>query len=119
EFEPKPIRVFLQDGSNDQNIYGGDWWMANQMMERALTFAGYEVAYVWGEGPHSTAPGTQGPAVFPDGMRFLWKDWPKPVQAGTSKNAFLSALLIDGQGWEQVTDGYQATQGAAANAKGE
>jgi len=29
KFEPKPLRVFLQDGSNDLNIYGGDWWMAN------------------------------------------------------------------------------------------
>src|SRR5205823_12742006 len=39
--EPKPIRIFLQDGSADLNIFGGDWWMANQEMERALTFAGY------------------------------------------------------------------------------
>ncbi len=23
--EPKPLRVFLQDGKNDLNIYGGDW----------------------------------------------------------------------------------------------
>src|ERR1051325_1459603 len=30
KFEPKPIRIFLQDGSNDNNIYGGDWWMAHQ-----------------------------------------------------------------------------------------
>ena len=36
KFEPKPIRIFLQDGSNDNNIYGGDWWMANQTLERAL-----------------------------------------------------------------------------------
>src|SRR5215831_15282752 len=35
--EPKPIRVFLQDGSRDQNIYGGNWWMANQEMERSLS----------------------------------------------------------------------------------
>ena len=35
KYEPKPIRVFLQDGSDDLNIYGGDWWMANQEMERA------------------------------------------------------------------------------------
>src|ERR1700722_10063349 len=48
KFDPKPIRVFLQDGSNDLNIYGGDWWMANQTMERALVFAGYEVDHVWG-----------------------------------------------------------------------
>jgi hypothetical protein len=42
--EPKPIRIFLQDGTNDLNIYGGDWWMANQTMERAFIFAGYEVS---------------------------------------------------------------------------
>ncbi len=36
KYEPKPIRIFLQDGSSDLNIYGGDWWMANQEMERAL-----------------------------------------------------------------------------------
>jgi len=50
KYEPKPIRIFLQDGSNDLNIYGGDWWMANQEMERALVFAGYEVKHEWGEG---------------------------------------------------------------------
>jgi enterochelin esterase-like enzyme len=49
KLEPKPIRIFLQDGSNDLNNYGGDWWMANQTMERALIFAGYEVNHVWGE----------------------------------------------------------------------
>ena len=32
--EPKPLRIFLQDGENDLNIYGGDWWIANQMMQR-------------------------------------------------------------------------------------
>src|SRR5205823_3815537 len=30
--EPKPIRIFLQDGSKDLNIYGGDWFLANQEM---------------------------------------------------------------------------------------
>ena len=39
--EPKPIRVFLQDGSNDNNIYGGSWWYANQSMLSALEFSGY------------------------------------------------------------------------------
>ena len=34
----KPIRVFLQDGDKDLNIYGGDWWMANQTMERHNPF---------------------------------------------------------------------------------
>jgi len=30
--EPKPLRVFLEDGNHDLNIYGGDWWAANQNM---------------------------------------------------------------------------------------
>ena len=48
KYEPKPLRIFLEDGSNDLNIYGGDWWMANQDMERSLVFAGYEVEHTSG-----------------------------------------------------------------------
>jgi gluconolactonase len=116
KYEPKPLRVFLQDGTNDLNIYAGDWWMANQTMERALAFAGYEVTHVWGEGAHN---GRHGTAVFPDAMRWLWKGWPEPVKAGTSKNATLDALLIPGEGWQLVGEGYRFTEGPAANAKGE
>ena len=116
KYEPKPIRVFLQDGSNDLNIYGGDWWKANETMERALIFSGYEVTHVWGEGGHN---GNQGTAVFPDAMRWLWKDWPKPVSRGNSKNQFLSDLLIPGEDWELVGEGYGFTEGTAANEKGE
>lgn len=115
KYEPKPIRIFLQDGSNDLNIYGGDWWKANETMERALTFAGYEVRHAWGEGGHS---GAMGNSIFPDVMRWLWKDWPKPVTAGTSKNQFLSELLIPGEDWELVGQGYRFTEGVAVNAAG-
>ncbi len=116
KFEPKPIRVFLQGGSNDLNIYGGDWWMANQMMERALTFAGYEVRHVWGEGGHNNNHGT---ALFPDAMRWLWQGWPAPVKSGASRNNTLNDLLIPGEGWQLVGEGYRLTDGPAANAKGE
>ena len=116
KYEPKPLRIFLQDGANDLNIYAGDWWMANQTMERALTFAGYDLNHVWGEGGHS---GKQGSAIFPDVMRWLWKDWPQPVKAGQSKNAALTALLIPGEEWQLVGDGYGFTDGPAANTKGE
>ncbi len=116
KYEPKPIKVFLQDGSNDLNIYAGDWWMDAQTMERALTFAGYEVNHVWGEDGHN---GNQGTSIFPDAMRWLWKDWPKPVAEGNSKNQFLSDLLIPGENWELVGEGYKFTEGTAANAKGE
>jgi gluconolactonase len=116
KYEPKPLRVFLQDGANDLNIYAGDWWMANQTMDRALTFAGYEVAHVWGDGPHN---GRQGTAVFPDAMRWLWRGWPEPVRAGVSKNQTLDALLIPGEGWQLVGEGYRFTEGPAANKQGE
>ena len=116
KYEPKPIRVFLQDGSNDLNIYGGDWFKANESMERALTFAGYEVNHVWGEGGHN---GNHGTAIFPQVMRWLWRDWPKPVAKGNSNNQFLRDLLIPGEDWELVGQGYQFTEGTAANAKGE
>jgi gluconolactonase len=115
KYEPKPMRVFLQDGNNDLNIYGGDWWKANESMERALTFAGYEVNHVWGEGSHS---GTQGTAIFPQAMRWLWKDWPKPLAKGKSKNDYLNTLLIAGEDWELVGQGYQFTEGTATDKNG-
>ncbi|HEX4850821.1 MAG TPA: SMP-30/gluconolactonase/LRE family protein, partial [Puia sp.] len=116
KYEPKPIRIFLQDGSTDLNNFTGDWWMANQTMERALVFAGYEVNHVWGEGGHN---GQHGTAIFPDAMRWLWKDWPKPVSAGTSKNQFLVDILIPGESWELVGEGYKFTEGTAADGRGD
>lgn len=114
--EPKPIRIFLQDGSNDLNIYAGDWWKANESMERSLAFAGYEVRHVWGEGAHN---GQHGTAVFPEAMRWLWRDHPAPIMAGSSKNQFLNDILIPGEEWELVGEGYGFTEGTAVNAKGE
>ena len=114
--EPKPLRVFLQDGSNDLNIYGGDWWMANQEMERALRFAGYEVNHVWGEGGHNGKHATE---IFADAMTWLWKDWPHPIAAGSSSNAMLHSLLLPGQGWQEIKGDYTSPLCLAANAKGE
>ncbi|QHT71683.1 gluconolactonase [Rhodocytophaga rosea] len=114
--EPKPLRIFLQDGTNDLHVYAGDWWKANETMERALTFAGYEVNHIWGEGAHNNQHGR---AIFPDAMRYLWKDWPKPVKKGTTANAALKDILIPGEEWELVGEGYSSTDGIIANAAGE
>ena len=116
KYEPKPIRVFLQDGTNDLNNFVGDWWKANETMERALTFAGYEVKHVWGEGGHN---GQHGTAVFPQAMRWLWQGYPKPVAGSPTKNPFLTDILLPNEGWELVGDGYSFTEGPAANAAGE
>ncbi|MDO8544061.1 MAG: SMP-30/gluconolactonase/LRE family protein [Opitutaceae bacterium] len=115
--EPRRIRVFLVDGSNDNNSYGGDWWMANQTMERALAFAGYEVEHVWGEGGHNARHGT---TVFPDAIRWLWKGWPERVKpAAPTRNPVLAAVLVPGEEWQLVGEGYRLSEGAATNARGE
>jgi sugar lactone lactonase YvrE/enterochelin esterase-like enzyme len=115
KLEPKPIRVFLQDGSKDLNIYGGDWWMANQEMERSLVFAGYEVNHVWGEDGHN---GKQATEVFADAMRWLWKDYPAPVKAGAGSPQ-MKEVLLPGEDWKLVAEGYKFTEGPAVNEKGE
>jgi gluconolactonase len=113
--EPKAIRVFLQDGSADQNIYGGDWWMANQTMERALDFAGYEVNHVWGEGGHN---GRQSAAIFPAAMRWLWAGWPQPVKKPRSRNQVLGEILLPGAEWELAGSGYKTSDGLAVGPSG-
>jgi gluconolactonase len=114
--EPKPIRVFLQDGSNDLNIYGGDWWLANQEMLSALQFAGYDVNHAWGDGGHT---GKHGGAIFPDAMRWLWRDYPQPVKAGNSSKQAITNILMAGEDWQMVSQGHRFTEGPAVNERGE
>jgi len=115
--EPKPLRIFLQDGSNDLNTYGGDWWLANQAMLRSLQWAGYEVHHEFGEGPHS---GKHGIAIFPDVMRWLWKDHGK-VRVSTHLDRSKSeatTFLVDGEDWEVVSHGHQWAEGLAVTDDG-
>ena len=115
KYEPKPLRIFLQDGSGDLNNPFGDWWMTNQAMERALIFAGYEVNHVWGDGGHN---GVQATAIFADAQRWLWKGWPEPIEAGKG-SPVMANLLIPGEDWKLVGEGYGFTEGPTANAQGE
>ncbi len=98
--EPKPLRIFMQDGMHDEWMGGpemGDWWMSNRTMERSLEFAGYDVRHIWGVGTHN---GAQASAVFPDAMRWLWKDWPQPIRTRVSNNPVLQAVLRPGEDWQ-------------------
>lgn len=115
--EPKRIRVYLQDGSNDLNIYGGNWWVANQDMLAALELNGYEVQHAWGDGGHD---GKQGAAVFPEAMRWLWRGYPEPVgRSANTRNAFLNDILVPGRDWTLVSEGHRFTEGPAVNDRGE
>ncbi len=97
--EPKPLRIFIQDNDHDGWPGGlelGDWWMSNQEMERALTFAGYEVNHAWQHGGHD---GRQGESILPDVMRWLWRDWPQPVEAGKTSNFAVQAIVQPKENW--------------------
>jgi len=72
--EPKPIRVFLQDGANDLDNANGNWPLSNQDMAAALKFAGYDYQFVFGDGQHS---GKHGGSIFPETLRWLWRDVPR------------------------------------------
>ncbi|MSR31697.1 MAG: gluconolactonase [Gemmataceae bacterium] len=115
KFEPKALRVFLEDGANDLNIYGGDWWIANQAMERSLTFMGYEVAHSWGDGGHN---GKHASEIFPEAMKWLWRDYPAPVKKGQGSPQ-LQDILLPGENWKLVKSGFKSTEGPCVNAQGE
>jgi len=94
----KPIRIFLQDGTNDlsnsesnpafpdrialSNQFG-NWHLANEQMVSAFEYANrvaqpgaprYDVKYEWGDGAHQ---GEHGGMLLPDILRWMWRDWPK------------------------------------------
>ena len=80
--EHKPIRIFLQDGVNDNRglrrdgAYDPtlDWHAQNIKMVEALTEKNYDVNYTWGIGTHSNK---QGGAIMPEMLRWLWRDYPR------------------------------------------
>ncbi len=115
--DPKPLRVFLEDGSTDAwNPLFGSWYDANLNMESALSFAGYEVAHAWGTHGHDDKPGQR---IFPDVMRWLWHDYPKPVSQGVSTNSTLQEIELPGEDWQKISHSFQAATGLAANPQGE
>ncbi len=69
--KPKAIRVFLQEGSNDLDNLHGNWPLSNQDMAAALKFAGYDYKFELGTGGHSPK---HGGSIFPDTLRWLWRD---------------------------------------------
>ena len=98
--EPRPIRVFLQDGSNDAwNPLFGHWYEGNQLLASALEFAGYDLACDWSDGGHNVRRATE---IFAQVMEWVWRDWPADIQTGTTHNDLLAALLIDGEKWQKV-----------------
>lgn len=74
--EKKPFRIFMQDGRNDNRRPDNpskDWFYQNVRLMQALAGKGYDLNYTWGIGNHGQK---QGGAIFPEMMRWLWRDQP-------------------------------------------
>lgn len=65
----RDIRVFLQAGSNDQDIREGNGWLSNLQMEASLKFRGYDYKFVGGTGEHN---GEDGGVILPESLEWLW-----------------------------------------------
>ncbi len=75
------LRVWLQDGSNDQeNPQYGSWPMANIRMANALKLKGYDYRFSFGTGPHTAAAGG---AEFVEEMTWLWRGYDPAKTAET------------------------------------
>ena len=104
--EPLPLRVFIQDGTNDAwNPLFGHWYEGNQLLASALQFAGYDMQCDWSDGGHNVTRSTQ---IFPQVMQWMWRDWPAAPAVGTSRNDFLQDILVpDDKGWEKMGNGVE------------
>ena len=59
-------------------------------------------------------------AVFPNAMRWLWKNYPEKITAtAQNKNQFLKDILLENEGQKLVGEDYGFTEGTVANEKGE
>ncbi len=80
---PKPLKIFLQDGTNDLDNRFGNWYLANQRMLAALEYANgtadrrnrpgarYELNHLWTDGRHSDK---HAGAILPEVLRWIWGD---------------------------------------------
>lgn len=101
--EPKPIKIFLEDGTEDcWNPIFGSWFEANQIMAGALQFAGYDIDTFWHPGGHSVNGSN---AIFGKVIKWLMSDYPAEIPIRSSNNEFLQKLMVESDDW-QMEEGF-------------
>ena len=113
KYEPRPLRVFMQDGRADQDIYSGNWFIGNQDVAAALKFARNDVQFVIGNQGHS---GQQGASILPDALRWLWRDYPAPIRPATDTPQPIMKILQANEEWQPVPTSFTAGSLAADSA---
>ncbi|MCX6591835.1 MAG: alpha/beta hydrolase-fold protein [Acidobacteria bacterium] len=66
------IRVWLSDGAEDLENNHGSWPLQNIQMANSLKMTGYDYAFRFSLGTHSTAHGN---AELPEALTWLWRDY--------------------------------------------
>ncbi len=113
--EPKPLRVFQQDGEKDLDIYSGSWPIANKDIAAALEFAGYQHRFDFGTTSHDSK---QSGPLFPEAVQWVWHDWDKPIAKGMNPKQPVMDVLLPESDWEVISEGHGFTEGPAADAEG-
>jgi gluconolactonase len=130
--EPKPIRIFMQDGKNDHIVpaepygtfYAGSWPINNQVMFEAFQFAGYDAKLVIGDEGHNMK---QGAAIMPEALRWLWRGYPNPIvvhepaamnQPGWDPRGKVYSIVSLAQPWQQVGETRGSVTSAASDKNG-
>ena len=114
KFEAKPIRAFLTTATRDMENCAGDWFLLDQEMDKALKFSGYDYQFRVVDGPHVAGYMDH----WQEAMAYLWRGWPERVKAGPGAPR-AQEVLIPGEGWQLVAEGFKSTRGPACNATGE
>ena len=114
KFEAKPIRSFHTTATRDMENCAGDWYLLDLQMDKALKFSGYDYQFRVIDGRHVAGYMEN----YREAMAYLWKGWPERVQAGPSAPR-AQEILIPGEGWELVAEGFKSTRGPACNEQGD
>jgi len=118
--EPKPIRIFMQDGTADHIVpaeqygtsFAGSWPINNWVMYQALEYSGYDARLEMGSEAHNMK---QGGAIMPDALRWLWRGYPEAIvvheppqmkQEGWDPRMKVYSTVWADKPWEQVGGSY-------------
>jgi enterochelin esterase-like enzyme/sugar lactone lactonase YvrE len=130
--EPKPIRIFLQDGKNDHIVpaepygtyFAGSWPINNQLMFEAFESAGYDAKLVMGDGGHDME---QAAAIMPEALRWLWRGYPDPIvvhepaamhQPGWDPRGKVYSVVSADKPWQLISDAYGSMASPTADKDG-
>ncbi|MFO0870183.1 MAG: SMP-30/gluconolactonase/LRE family protein [Pirellulales bacterium] len=118
--ERLPLRVYLEDTSGDLDNKFGNWPLANQEMDRALRYLGYDTRFDYTTGyAHNSQ---HGGSVFPEALRWLWRrEAHQPVistKQDLGGDLTLLKLLVPDESWQVVAEGLEFADGPCSDAAG-